>query len=391
LFLTRANAQRLTETLSDLRGAAMKLGQLLSMHGDDFLPPSFVEVLSSLRDQAFVMPESQVRQVLQRELGEDWETLFAEFDFEPLAAASIGQVHAAQAADGRDLALKIQYPGVSRSISSDVDNLAVFLRVSKLLPGEIDYESLVPEIKRELSREADYRREADNTERYRMLVESEAGVIVPQVHRDLCTEHVLALERIYALPIEDLRSPEHSPELRNRIGTQMIALTLRELFRFRFMQTDPNFANYLFEPKHQRLALLDFGSTRHFSKIFTEDYRSLIIAAVERNEGALFEIAIRLGFLRAGDAPDLRLAFIEICELFAEPLRHEGPYDFAASDLAQRVRDRGFEAMTDLHFVQPPAETLFLHRKLAGSFLLCAHIGASVDCHRLYQRAVKAR
>jgi predicted unusual protein kinase regulating ubiquinone biosynthesis (AarF/ABC1/UbiB family) len=388
VVLTRANAERFAETLADLRGAAMKLGQLLSLYGDDLLPPGFVEVLSRLRDQAYVMPETQVRRVLTSELGPDWEDRFKGFDFEPIAAASIGQVHAAETTDGRSLALKLQYPGVSRSISSDVDNLAVLLRVSRILPGDLDFEALIPEIKRELRNEANYRREADNTERYRRLVADDPTVVVPRVHRDLSTRHVLATDRIAALPIEDLRSPEHPPELRNRMGRRLVDLVFRELFRFRFMQTDPNFANYLFEPRKQRIALLDFGATRRFTRGFIELYRRLIISAVQREQPALVDAATQLGFLRPNDGLDLRLAFADMCELFAEPLRHPGAYDFAASDLALRVRDRGLQLLGDYQFIQPPPESLFLHRKLGGSFLLCAHIGASVDCHELYCQLV---
>ncbi len=391
LMLTRANAHRVTETLADLRGAAMKIGQLLSLQGEGLLPARFAEVLATLRDQAYFMPEAEVRELLVRELGPDYEARFAELDFEPIAAASIGQVHAAQSIDGRDLALKLQYPGVSRSISSDVDNLAAVLRLSRLLPADVDYATLIPELKAELRREADYRREAKNTEHYGRLVADDPSVRVPRVHRDLSTRHVLALDRIYALPIEDLRAPEHPQERRDRIGTSVVRLVFRELFSFRFMQTDPNFANYLFEPKHERLALLDFGAARHFSPEFTEAYRRLIISAVDRDPRALIEVATELGFLRGNESLSARALFVELCELFAEPLRWQGCYDFGSSDLAGRVRERSVEALTEYGFPQPPAQTLFLHRKLAGSFLLCAHIGAVVDCHAAYREWVMPR
>ena len=391
LMATPANAHRVTETLADLRGAAMKIGQLLSLQGDDLLPPRFAEILSSLRDQAFFMPEAQVSEVLARELGPDWEARFAEFDFEPIAAASIGQVHAAQSADGRDLALKLQYPGISRSISSDVESLAAVLKLSGLLPSAVDYSVLIPELKAELRREADYRAEAKNTECYRRLVEDDPSLRVPRVHADLSTRHVLALDRIYALPIEDLRAPEHPQERRDRIGASLVRLVFRELFSFHFMQTDPNFANYLFEPKDERLALLDFGAARRFSPEFADAYRRLIIAAVERDHRTLLALATGIGFLRGEESLTERAVFVELCELFAEPLRRPGCYDFRASDLARRVRERSLEAYTEYRLPQPPAQTLFLHRKLAGSFLLCAHIGASVDCHAAYREWVLKR
>jgi predicted unusual protein kinase regulating ubiquinone biosynthesis (AarF/ABC1/UbiB family) len=388
VVLTRANAQRVTDTLSNLRGAAMKLGQMLSLHGDDLLPPEFVQILSAVRNQAHFMPEDQVRAVLVRELGADWESRFVEFDFEPLAAASIGQVHDARGPDGAELALKIQYPGVDRSIGSDVDNLAVLLRVTRLLPAELELDPLLEEVKQELKREADYRREADNTERYGELCRDEPAVLVPGVHRSLSSRRVLATDRVFGLPIEDLRSPEHSQERRDRIGERLLGLVLRELFEFHFMQTDPNFANYLFDPNNERIALLDFGAARRFTRKFTDAYRRLLVASVDDHRPALFEVSRELGFLKGDETPEALDIYVELLRLLTEPLRAEQPYDFRNSDLARRARETSLEALAHHRLPNPPSETLFLHRKLGGSFLLAAHIGAVVDTRALYRRFV---
>jgi predicted unusual protein kinase regulating ubiquinone biosynthesis (AarF/ABC1/UbiB family) len=154
-FLNARNARKLAESLSHLRGAAMKVGQLLSLQGEDLLPPEFVEALAILRAGANPMPVAQLRRLLGREYGRGWTRYFAEFDFEPIAAASIGQVHRAITVDGRVLALKIQYPGVGHSINSDVDNVAVLLRLVNLLPVDLDVAGLVAEAKRQLHQEAD--------------------------------------------------------------------------------------------------------------------------------------------------------------------------------------------------------------------------------------------
>ncbi|MFQ5418606.1 MAG: AarF/UbiB family protein, partial [Myxococcota bacterium] len=137
LFLSGARAEKLARRLAHMRGAAMKLGQLASLEGDDLLPVEFAEALAVLRATADTMPASQVRRALGRAYGKGWQDRFREFDFEPLAAASIGQVHAAVTADGDPIALKIQYPGVARSIDSDVNNLAALLRMTRILPVEI--------------------------------------------------------------------------------------------------------------------------------------------------------------------------------------------------------------------------------------------------------------
>jgi predicted unusual protein kinase regulating ubiquinone biosynthesis (AarF/ABC1/UbiB family) len=388
LVLSEANARRLATTLADLRGAAMKLGQMLSLHGEDVLPPEFSEILASLRSQAHLMPEAQVREVLAAELGRDWPERFREFDFEPLAAASIGQVHGAVARDGRDLALKLQYPGVRESIGSDVDNLGVLLRMSRILPVELDLDPLLEELKRELEREADYLREADSTERYARLVGGDPAVWVPRVHRDLCTRAVLATDRVHARPIEDLRGAEHPQARRDRVGERLLRLVIRELFEFRFMQTDPNFGNYLFEPATERVALIDFGAVREFPPRFTDEYRRFLVSAVERDRAALVAVGRRLGFLRGDEEGSAVDTYVDLCTLFTEPLRKRGPYDFARADLTRRARDRSLEALGRHRFQQPPAEVLFLHRKLVGSFLLCGHLGARVDCGKIYRERI---
>jgi predicted unusual protein kinase regulating ubiquinone biosynthesis (AarF/ABC1/UbiB family) len=150
------------------------------------------------------------------------------------------------------------------------------------------------------------------------------------------------------------------------------------------VQTDPNFANYLFDPESRKLALLDFGSTREFPPEFMERYKKLCRAMIARDRDAIRRAAISIGYL-SGNEPEVRAkAVAALILLIGEPLRHEGPYDFAHSDLATRARTAGFDLVFREGFLRaPPPETLFLHRKLGGTFLLCAHIRARVDTHAL--------
>jgi predicted unusual protein kinase regulating ubiquinone biosynthesis (AarF/ABC1/UbiB family) len=382
---TAASAQRLSDALSELRGAALKLGQMLSLQGRDLLAPELSQILGALQDCAHFMPGWQVQQVLRRELGRDWRARFSEFDEEPLAAASIGQVHAATARDGRDLAIKIQYPGVARSIAADVDNLVLLLRALRLLPPSLDLESLAPELKRELYRESDYGREAESTERYRALVGGDPDVLVPRVYPDLSTRRVLATDRIRARPIEDLRSPEHPQERRDRVGAKLLRLVFRELFAFRFIQTDPNFGNYLYEPKEERIALLDFGSTRRLSPGLCAGYRALFDAAARCERDALLELSESIGLLRGSEPRPAREAFSRLCETFAEPLRSSGPYDFLGSDLPRRVRDLTLAAYGQSALPRVPMPLLLVQRKLAGTYLLLQHLGARVAARPLLE------
>ncbi len=387
VFLSGARAEKLARRLSQMRGAAMKLGQLLSLEGGDLLPPEFAEALAVLRSAADVMPPTQVRRVLGRAYGKGWEARFREFAFEAIASASIGQVHEAAASDGRQLALKVQYPGVARSIDSDIDNLASLLRMLRILPLELDLSEIVTEAKRQLKQEADYRLEAGYLKRYAELVADASSVSVPGVHDDFTTTRVLAMDRASGLPIEDLRGPEHAQSLRDDVGHRLQDLLFRELFEFRFMQTDPNFANYLFDPRTGHIVLLDFGSVREFSREFVESYARITRGMMECDARAVREAAVEIGYLAADEREDRARALVDLILLVGEPLRHEGVYDFTRSGLAARARDAGFDLAFRKGFLQvPPPATIFLHRKLAGTFLLCSHIRARVDTNALIRK-----
>ncbi|MEP1594759.1 MAG: AarF/UbiB family protein, partial [Halieaceae bacterium] len=156
LLLTPGNARRVADQLADMRGAAMKLGQILSMDTGDLLPRELADILARLRSDARIMPIEQLQQAMTDAYGDDWESLFYGFNFTPIAAASIGQVHRALSPDGRDIVLKVQYPGVSDSIDNDVDNISTVLRLSGLVPEGIDLGPLLSDAKLQLKDEADY-------------------------------------------------------------------------------------------------------------------------------------------------------------------------------------------------------------------------------------------
>lgn len=383
-FLSAGNARRLATRLARLRGGAMKLGQMMSLQGQGLLPPEFAQALAVLRAQAAPMPARQLRGVLGREYGKGWEARFESFDYEPLAAASIGQVHRARTTDGRELALKIQYPGVGRSIKSDVDNLAVVLQLLKLLPHEVDVRAIAAQAGRELAQEADYLAEAVHLARYAKLVADEPQLVVPRAHRDLTTERILAMDYMEGELLETLAEPGVAQATRDAVGALLERLVFRELFEFRTMQTDPNFANYLWQPDTAKVVLLDFGATARFPAALVENYARITRAVIDDDRAAVARQAIAIGYASAQDAPELIAATTDMILLVCEPLRQAGPYDFAASDLPLRASTRGFDLGIRRGLLRaPPPETMFLHRKLVGSFLALAHIKARVDARAL--------
>jgi predicted unusual protein kinase regulating ubiquinone biosynthesis (AarF/ABC1/UbiB family) len=384
VFLSTANARKLAERLSRMRGAAMKLGQLLSLEGQDLLPPEVGQALSILRSEADAMPESQLRRVLSRAWGKGWERRFRSFGMEPIAAASIGQVHHAVTTDGRELALKIQYPGVARSIESDVDNLAAILRLSRLLPGELDLSAILAEAKRQLREETDYHAEARHLRTYAALVAAEPDAVVPKVHDDLSTGHILAMDYLAGEPLDALASRAHPQRERDRVGTLLYRVMLRELLEWRVMQTDPNFANYLLLAD-RRIALLDYGATRPISAPLSAQYARMLGAGMRRDRDALRAVLIDIGFFDASERPDRAEGVVDLFLIGCEPFNHRGAFDFGASDIPARARELGTDLTLRRGFLRPPPPaTIFLHRKLGGTFLLCNRIGARVDVQRLF-------
>ena len=377
LLMTPTNAARVAEQLSQLRGAAMKVGQLLSMDGGDLIPPELAGVFERLRQDAHAMPPKQLRRVLNAAWGRDWLRRFERFDPQPMAAASIGQVHRGTTKDGRDLAVKVQYPGVRDAIASDVDNVATLVRMTGMLPKGVDIAPLLDEAKAQLAEEADYEREAACIRRFRALLEGDDGFVIPDVHDDFTTRDVLAMDHVAGQPIETLAAGPQ--DVRDRVGARLLELVMRELLEFRLMQTDPNFANYFYQPDTGRIVLLDFGATREVPERLSEGYRRLLRAGMDLDWDAVRAAAVGMGLADDGIGGENEQTMAEIFEMSMEPMRHEGPYDFGTTDLAVRMRDHGIKLRTSGFNHVPPPAAVFFHRKFGGTYLLATKLRARVD------------
>jgi predicted unusual protein kinase regulating ubiquinone biosynthesis (AarF/ABC1/UbiB family) len=385
-LLTAGNADLLARRLAALRGPAMKLGQILSLQSEEILPEALRSALAILHAQGYSMPDTQLKRVLGREYGKGWQQKFARFDFEPVAAASIGQVHRARKHGGQELALKIQYPGVARSVDSDIDNLVGLLGRLDFVTAKLDIPALAEEAKRQLKLETDYASEARSLERYRRLVADMPGIVVPHVDRSLTTRHILAMQWIEGEPLEVLASEAVSQRRRNAAAHLLYELLFRELFEFRFMQTDPNLANYLYLPATQQVALLDLGSVGEYPEAFVAAYRRACRGVVAGDIGVIREAAFEIGYAHPDDPEAMIRNAVDIIQLVCEPLAHRGSYDFAASGLFVRARDLSLKVLMKQGLRSPPPETMFLHRKLLGTFLICSRLRASVNVRALVER-----
>lgn len=381
LAFSDPNAKRLLKSLSRMRGAAMKLGQALSMELEGIVPPAFTEVLAALQDSGNTMSEAQLQRVLGQAWGKGWRSKFASFDEKPFAAASIGQVHRARTKKGRNLAVKVQFPGVAGSIGADLDNLAALFRMTGVVPADYDLSPLVAQLRGQLEGETDYRREAASLARYADLLADDTDVIVPRPVDTLTTKHVLTMDFVEGVPISSLWQGGASQLKRNRTGTQLVRTLLRELFEFGFMQSDPNFGNFLVDG--DSLVLVDLGSAIEIDGVVQQRVRDLITLSTRGDHDRLVAAFREWGWV--GDEPEeLVRPIADLMILITEPLRARGAYDFAASDLAERARNLGMDLIFRRGMRRPPPpEMVFVNRKLGGSFLLCAKLGAKIKVREM--------
>lgn len=326
------------------------------------------------------MPMSQLNQVLDAELGPDWSSKLISFDYEPMAAASIGQVHRAVTKDGLHIAVKIQYPGVADSIESDIENVKRLLDYTNLIPEKLFLDRAMKVAKEELSRECDYELEATNQRRFRDLLSNTKGFYVPMVMTDISSKRVLATELVPGIPIDEVALL--TQETRNYVAKKLLELALMELFVFRFMQTDPNWSNFLYDEATRTINLIDFGAARDFPKCFVDDYLRMVLACANSDREEVIVMSKRLGFLTGMESEIMLEAHVQASFVVGLPFSKTGGYDFRSTNITQSVSNLG-ATMLRHRLTPPPDEVYSLHRKLSGAFLACIKLGAVVPCREL--------
>ena len=387
-----ANAQRLSDSLRRMRGAAMKLGQMLSIQDESIAPPALTNALAIVRRGAEAMPQHQLMLQLDEQWGGDWRERI-ELEERPFAAASIGQVHRGTLLSPPPLsssivtkvAVKVQYPGVANSIESDLSNLSMIISATGLAPPGLFLENVIRVGREELKVECDYRREVVNQNRFRSLIASDPSLVadrfvVPEVIQELSTDRILVTELVRGGTIDKVVNLDQAE--RNRIGHAIMRLTMLELFVWRFMQTDPNWGNFLYDVRTRTTYLIDFGASREFSKEFVSGYLNIVTANANRDAKLLLEESIRMGFL-TGKENDVMLEAHKMSGFcLGEPFQSYEPYDFKSSKITSRISEHG-SVFLKHRLTPPPEEVYTLHRKLAGAYNLCIKLGAKISCRGL--------
>ncbi|KAF9028906.1 ABC1-domain-containing protein [Hymenopellis radicata] len=401
VMMTEANIKRLVSKLSQMRGAALKLGQFLSIQDTHILPPEVDQIFRRVQDSAHYMPDAQMERVMRDSLGNEWAACFDSFDRIPFAAASIGQVH--QAVLKAELspthvplpvAVKIQFPNIANSIETDLGYIKFLLTAGKLLPKGLFLDRTVSVMKGELADECDYAREASFLRMFASNLKDDERFKVPWVW-DGSTERVLVMEHIDGVSVGEAGVKALSQVDRNDIASRVIELCLRELFHFRMMQTDPNWTNFLWDSRSRRIGLVDFGATREYSKEFMDGWLNLLKAAASDNWQACVDWSLKVGYL-TGMRTRLQLmldAHVKSMTLLATPFKATTtqPFSFGPrtlwADITAEIRAQ-IPVMLQHRLTPPPRETYSLNRKLSGAFLLAARLEATIDTKRIWDVVV---
>ena len=382
------NAVRIVESSKELKGAFMKLVQMLSMR-DDMLPAEALSVLSVVQSQVPPMAYAEIRAQVRRELGRAPEQLFRDFDEEAFAAASLGQVHRAVLKDGTEVVVKVQYPGVDETVEQDLSNIKALLQVFQMIGRDvmqqkIDNREVYQELEERLHEELDYVNEAKNIALFQKMFGDDPEVLIPEVYPEYCSRRVLTMSRIDGYPLADILKPGIDQATKDWVALKYFRVTWRQIFEFGTLHTDPHPGNYLVS-FHPRLAILDFGSIRVFPEQIRRAYHGLAKAMLADDAPAMVANLVRLGFMDRGDDPE---PMIRIMRLIFEPVLVDRKYDPRKYD----VLERGMQIATigiENRLFKAPGHRVFLARALIGLDAYLKQLGTVANWHRVFRACVE--
>ncbi|QWV97889.1 AarF/ABC1/UbiB kinase family protein [Geomonas nitrogeniifigens] len=378
-------ALELLGTMGYLRGAVMKLGQMLATF-PDALPDEFARLLPALHFEAPPMHYAMVREVFLDEFGKEPHELFESFEREAFAAASLGQVHRARLRSGELVAVKIQYPGIARTIEADLKNLRLLMQPMRL--GE-DWDNVVAklaEVERVLLAETDYLAEARFAQEVGNSFTPEDDIVIPRVYPDYSTRRVLTTEHLEGVHLEEFLAGNPSQELCDRYTHLLTVATLRALYRTRCLLADPNPGNYIFMPDG-RLGLVDFGCTRRLTEEEWQFQCEVEEALLRRDEEEMERLIVKSSLYDSAEQMGReRLELIgTVIRWQLEPWLTDGLFDFGDPDFFRRGMD-AMVGVTRKGFMRGMPVHIWTTRFILGARGVVYRLKGRCDFQEIYRR-----
>lgn len=378
-------AFRLARGLDELKGAAMKIGQMLSLE-HDLLPPGWQEALATLQSQGTPRPFAEIRHILQESLGS--LEAFSEIDEKAVHAASMSQVHKARLREsGKEVAVKVRYPDLKQHVASDLKSMAKLLKIAGIVSSPKEIDRILCKVEEVFQQELNFAHECQMLKTYSQLLQDEQDIVVSEPVELLCREDVLVTEWLPGKSIANwLTESQPEVEERNRLGSQLVRLILLEVFRFHLVQSDPNPANFLVLPDG-RLGMLDFGAAIPLSTEFVEPYRKLSVASVVGSRQEVIAAAQQVGYLRESDSVHAEESFAKLMTFVARPFLHAS-YDWSEEPLARRIKDESLRYARFTKLRPPPEDLIFLNRRILGSELFLEQLCPVVRARKHFEDIV---
>lgn len=405
----RREARRFVTELGRLKGTYVKIGQMLALLGEHFLPSALTEALHELAADTEPLPWSTVEPLLRAALGDRLKEL--DIQRTAIAAASLAQVHRATViATGEEICLKVQYPGLAAVIDADFDAVVRMLVLARWVKSGRELDEWLRDLRVQLHHEIDYPREIAMTQKVAAMVAASAGdsdasgvlYHVPKIHERYCSDQVIAMEYVRGHLVTHAEVAGLSQARRNALGKSMLELFFYELYQWGVLQTDPNFGNYLIrcDREPDELVLLDFGSILHCEDYFLDHLGNAISAGQQGDRELLADSLIGLDCLPADASQEARDLFSDFCLHLLEPLRppellppeylnDKGEYCWAKSRLVKRAGRKAANSATSRHFSTPSREFAMIARKLSGVFTFIAVLNAEFNAYDIAQRHIE--
>lgn len=377
------NAERIVHDLGELKGAAMKVGQMLSLQ-DSLLPPEVTGVLRALQQQAPPIPFDAVKRQLDAELP-GWEKTIKQLEPAAIAAASIGQVHRGVLFDGRSIAVKIQYPGIAEIIEADLVNLRRLLQSLFALFTDADFGPVWGELRDRLREELDYVNEAENLRRMAELWAGSDAVVIPGVIDEASSRRVLTMEYVAGFTPDEACADERPQALRDRWGAVLFDFLLRGLFEHRMIHADPNLANFSFLADG-RVVVYDFGCVKSVPPTIVQGYRELSRAALDGRRFDVPTLLAAMGVSTASGGPVSAELVAPVLDLATKMLDDERPYRFGYDDqLLRQLIDMHVSRFGEMKDIRFPHHIIFINRTAVGHFGNLSRLRAAAPWRRMLE------